>query len=177
MQKKDCFYLGKVVSKYSFKGEVLVKLDTDEPELYQNLESVFVDYRNKLIPFFITQSSLHKSDLLRLAFEDIQDEAEADKLIGSELYLPLAFLPKLSGNKFYYHEIIGFHVVDKVHGDVGIVQSVNDQSPQALLEVMKGEKEILIPITDTFIREVDRAAKTLHVTTPDGLIALYLGDA
>lgn len=175
MRKEDCFYLGKVVSKFSFKGEVLVKLDTDEPGLYENLESVFVDFRNKLVPFFIAQSSLQKSDLLRIRFEDVEGEEDADRLIGSALYLPLNMLPKLTGKRFYYHEIIGFQVLDTVHGTLGKVVSVNDQTPQALLEVKTADgKEILIPVNDSIIREINRIEKTLRVATPEGLVALYL---
>ena len=174
MQKEDCFYLGKVVSKYSFKGEVLVKIDTDEPEIYENMESVFVSIGNNLIPFFIDRCRLHKSTLLRIDFEEVKDEPAADRIIGSELYLPLTMLPPLSGNKFYFHEVIGFTLMDELHGDIGTIQSINDSASQILFEAKKGDKELLIPMTDDIITKVDRSAKTIYVTTPEGLVNLYM---
>jgi 16S rRNA processing protein RimM len=174
MQKENCFYLGKIVKKYSFKGELLVKLDTDEPELFTKMESVFVEQHKNLIPFFIERSSLHKSLLLRIKFEDISSEVEADKLLGTHLYLPLEFLPKLTGNRFYYHEVIGFTVIDASFGEVGIISGVNDSTAQALFEIDRNGKEILIPINDKFISQVDREMKQIHLDVPDGLIELYL---
>ncbi|MRI00674.1 16S rRNA processing protein RimM [Kriegella sp. EG-1] len=177
MRKEDCFYLGKIVSKYSFKGEVLVKLDTDEPEIYENMESVFIRLKtDNMVPFFIKKCRLHKSALLRIDFEDIKDEPSADRIMGSKLYLPLSLLPKLTGNKFYFHEVVGYTLQDSVHGDIGIITGVNDNTSQALFVAMKGNKELLIPISDEIVTKVDRENKSIHVTTPEGLVALYLGD-
>ncbi|WP_405410800.1 ribosome maturation factor RimM [Maribacter sp. Asnod1-A12] len=174
MRKEDCFYLGNIVSKYSFKGEVLVKLDTDDPEIYENMESVFVSLGNNLVPFFIKRCRLHKSNLLRIDFEEVKSESDADRIMKSGLYLPLTMLPKLTGNKFYYHEIIGFTMIDSVHGDIGIIQSVNDTTAQALFEVEKDGTQLLIPVSDDIITKVDRENKSIFVTTPEGLVDLYL---
>jgi len=174
MKKEDCFYLGKIVSKYSFKGELLIKLDTDQPELYEDLDALFIDVRNTLIPFFIENSQLHKSDLLRVQFEDVTNEGDADALIKSDVYLPLELLPKLDGNKFYFHEVIGFTVEDANYGKVGTIVSINDSTAQALFEIEHDGKEILIPMNDEFIEKVDRTNKTIFVKTPEGLIDLYL---
>lgn len=174
MKKEDCFYLGKIVSKFSFKGELLIKLDTDEPESYLKMESVFVNYNKNLVPFFIERSSLHKSDLLRVKFEDIDSEEDADDLMKAEIYLPLDLLPKLDGNQFYFHEVIGFTIVDKAFGEVGVITYINDTTSQALFEIDRNGTEILIPMNDEFIDKIDRDVKTIFVTVPEGLIDLYL---
>jgi 16S rRNA processing protein RimM len=174
MRKEDCFYLGKIAKKFSFKGEVLIYLDTDEPELYENMESVFVELNNNLVPFFIENSSLHKNDFLRIRFEDVKNEEEADRLLGCAIYLPLKMLPKLTGNKFYFHEVIGFEIEDKRLGVFGIIQSVNDTSAQPLFEVLNGEVELLIPMIDAFLVKIDRANKKVVMDLPEGLIEMYL---
>lgn len=174
MHKKDCFYLGKIVKKHSFKGEVVIKLDTDEPELYRNMESVFVELGNNLVPFFIEKSSLSKGTMLRVQFEDVYTEQDADYILKAAIYLPLDLLPKLDGNKFYFHEVIGFKVIDVNHGEVGVLVHVNDNAAQPLFEIEQGDKEIFIPMIDDFIKKIDRKNKEVHVKTPEGLIDLYL---
>lgn len=174
MRKEDCFYLGKIAKKFSFKGEVLLYLDTDEPELYENMESVFVDINNNLIPFFIETSSLHKNDFLRVKFEDMNTEADAEEILNCPIYLPLKLLPKLTGNKFYFHEVIGFNVEDKRLGIVGRIVSINDSTAQPLFEVLKGETEILIPMIDHFLVKIDRENKTVFMDLPEGLVEMYL---
>ena len=174
MRKEDCFYLGKIVSKFSFKGEVLVKLDTDDPESFLEMESVFIDMNKNLIPFFIEKSSLQKSNLLRIKFEEITAEEDADRILKKELYLPLSFLPELENDQFYFHEVIGFKVTDKNFGEVGILKSINDSTPQALFEIEHEGNEILVPVNDDFIDKLDKPNKTLHLNVPEGLIEMYL---
>ena len=174
MKKEDFFYLGKIVKKYSFKGEVLLKLDTDQPELYEQLDALFLDLNNSLIPYFIEKAQLHKSDVLRIKFEDVSTEGAAEELLKKEVYLPIDLLPKLEGNRFYYHEVIGFEVIDENFGSVGLISNINDTTAQALFEIDREGTELLIPLNDDIIRSVDRNKKTVTVHTPPGLIDLYL---
>ncbi len=174
MRKEDCFYLGKIAKKFSFKGEVLIYLDTDEPELYEEMESVFVEFNKNLVPFFIENSNLHKGDFLRVKFEDVDTEEDADEIMGCEIYLPLNMLPKLTGNKFYFHEVIGFEIEDQRLGVFGKIVSINDTSAQPLFEVINGNIEILVPMIDQFLIKIDRENKKVIMNLPEGLVEMYL---
>jgi len=173
----DCFYLGYSSKVIGNSGELAFKLDVDSPSSYEGLDAVFIRINKMdktLVPFFITQSKLQQKGILRVTVEGVEDQAEAKRLVGKELYLPMGAIPKLKGDKFYYHEIEGYQVHDEEKGILGTLKTVLDYPSQDILEIKAGEKEILIPILKDTILKLDRDKKTLHVKSPEGLIDLYL---
>ena len=173
MLKEDCFFLGTIVGKYSFKGEVLIKLETDSPKSYLDLEAVLVNNPHGLVPFFIDSARLHKTSLLRVKFEGVSNETEADQLIKKKVFLPLDQLPKLEGNRFYYHEIKDFIAIDQFEKKIGVIKSVNDSGPQALFIIDNNGTEILIPVHDNFITKLNREKKRIYLNLPDGLLEIF----
>ena len=173
MKKEACFYLGTIIGKYSFKGELLVKTDTDDIKSYTSLSNIFIEIDNILIPYFVNKCLVHKSSLLRFNLEDVTNEKFANDLLRKKIYLPLELLPDLDGNKFYYHEVIGFKMIDKKKGEIGTILKINDQTAQPLFEVSDGNKTFLIPLHDDFLIKLDRINKSFSVDLPDGLIDLF----
>ena len=173
MKKEDCFYLGRIAKTHGLKGEVTLKLDTDDPSAYLEMKHFFLEINKVLTPFFVEKIT-PSGDKFYVAVQDIKTVEQAQNLVGKSVYLPLEMLPELSGKQFYYHEIVGFTVVDSEKGELGPVTEVLEYPTQAILQVMKDKKEILIPILDHVIQNVDRDKKILHITAPEGLIDMYL---
>lgn len=173
-EMEDYFYLGKILKLHASKGALLIHLDTDTPENYSELESVFVQMNKQLIPFFIETLELRHNNNAVATFSDIDSVEQASLLLGCELYLPLSVLPPLTGNRFYYHEVKGFSVIDAQFGNAGTIEEVLEYPHQAVLRVLLKEKEILIPVTDEIILDVDRLKRIVHTKAPEGLIELYL---
>ncbi|UKB80617.1 ribosome maturation factor RimM [Chryseobacterium sp. MEBOG07] len=173
MRKEDCYFLGKITRRHGLAGNVILKLDTDQPELYNKLESIFVEINGLLVPFFIEKSSWSKLDALNLAFKG-SSEALVDQVLGKSVYLPLATLPKLSGKQFYYHEIIRYNILDENDNDCGVIRSVNDQTAQTYFILNFEGKEIVIPMIKDWVLEVDREERIIKMQLPEGLMDVFL---
>lgn len=172
MNKNDFFYLGYFSKTVGIKGELLLNLDVDDAQKYKKMESLFIELNNNLIPFFITSVQIRSNSAL-VKIDGIDTPQKAAEYVSCSAFLPLSNLPKLSGKNFYFHEVPGFTVIDAVHGNIGVVETVLDFPQQAIFQIKKNETEILIPATQEFIQKIDRATKTIFIQAPDGLIDIY----
>ena len=168
MKKKDCFFLGYISRKHGYKGDVNIKLET--PAKHKELVHMFIYLNGGLVPFFIDSFRLKKENIALVKLEDIDSEQEAQALVGKEVYLPLELLDENQQNKLT--ELIGFEVVDAVHGNIGIVSDILDNNAQELFQIKNEEREFLIPITEEFIQKIEN--NTIYLQTPEGLIDLFL---
>ena len=166
MEIQENFYPG--ISKNRI---VLDLIKTAENLGFQEIKEEMVKKASEFLDLIYVDGEnqrLLNNDVIKKVIED------ADEIMNADVYLPMSFLPKLEGNKFYYHEITDFLVEDVRLGKIGTVKRVNDTNYQPLLEIMNGEVEILVPLIDDFIIEVDRKNKIFKMDIPEGLVELYL---
>lgn len=172
MTVDQCFELGVVTKPHGLHGELSAKLDVDYPEAYEELESVFVEQNQKLVPFFIETLQL-QGDRALLKLEEVDSIEAAEALKGARLFLPLKFLPKLEGNQFYFHELMGCELVDATEGVIGPIEQIYSAGPQELASVKYQGQEVLVPLQNELIIRFDREQRQLHMTLPEGLLDLY----
>ncbi|MDR0206537.1 MAG: ribosome maturation factor RimM [Bacteroidales bacterium] len=170
---ENFFYLGVITKTFGYKGQVVIYLDTDEPEKYKTIDAVFVKEVDEMLPYMIEEFIYKGSNQAIVKFADMDGE-DAKNLVKSKLYLPISFLPPLTGNKFYFHEVIGFDIIDTKHGNIGKCVDFLEISRQPIMQIDFQGKEILIPAVDEIFDKVDRVNRTITISAPNGLIEIYL---
>ena len=173
--KDEFFYLGTLTRPFGLKGELCAFFDTDNPERYTQLDALFLDLDGEKIPYTVEHIAYRGNNQFVIKFDGIGPN-ECREFAQVELYLPLSQLPPLDGNRFYFHEVVGFRVVDSNYGDIGTLDQVVEYPAQPLFSISKNGTEILVPVIDQVIDRVDREGRTLYITAPNGLIDLYLDE-
>ncbi|UZR92366.1 ribosome maturation factor RimM [Chondrinema litorale] len=173
MRKDDCFELGYVVKPRGLDGELTVVFDADDPDRYLNIDAIFVESKDNLIPYIVEYvSPLNDKFILKL--EEVDDPDSAGKLKSCKLFLPLEVLPELDDDEFFLHDLVGFSIVDEQKGALGLIENIYDINNNTLIALIHQGKEVLIPITEDIVKQVDKEKQVVHTLLPDGLLELYL---
>lgn len=173
MQLEDYFEIGYIIKPHGLKGAINIQFDVDDPGQYTGMESVVVKIDDNLIPFFISSLQINGNKGI-LSLEDVHTIEQANELKSGTLLLPLELLPKLDDNQFYYHDVIGYFLVDQVHGKLGAIENIFAGGNQDLISMRFREKEVLIPVNNTIVGEANHDKKEVYVHLPDGLLDIYL---
>ena len=171
MEKKDCFFIGSIFKLHGYKGKIILFNENSISLNFDKTEYLFIEKEGILIPFFLNQISSYKSDNFLLEFEDINSENEAKKLLKCKVYT--------SNNLIYQNteasidkQILGFKIIDKEFGELGNIQTIDNQSSQALIFVKNNSKEFCFPLNNQFIDSIEIEQKVVYTKIPKEIIDL-----
>lgn len=169
MNKQDCYSIGYISKTHGLKGEVTAVFT--EPIELDSVESVFIEMKGSLVPYFI-QSFSDRGDKAFLKFEDVNTAEQAANLKGSTLYLNKTVRPSLKRGEFYNDEVVGYTVEDETEGKLGLLKQVIQSGPSRLLEIDYNGKDVLIPVNGPFIKSVNKGKKLIKVSLPEGFLSI-----
>ena len=173
MKIEDSFYIGYITKTKGLKGEVQLFFEYPEPQDL-DLDTVFLEINGKLIPYFVNQVKLQPNQTANIYFEDVDVVEKAEKLIRKKVYLPNTKKPERNPDEFLITDLKGFLVIDETRGELGEIVEIHEYPQQYVAVVPHQFHEILFPLNDEFIVEIDDKKGILHVNLPEGLIDLYL---
>ncbi len=175
MKPEEACYIGYLTKTKGLKGELQLYFEYDAPELLE-LDVVFADINGKMVPFFVSSYKLQTNNTGNFYFDDIDHIDKAQPLVKKKVYLPLAKMPNRDDEDFHYNDLVGFTVSDETHGELGKILEVNEYPQQFVATVAYQNKEVLFPLNDDMIVEIDEEEQTILVDLPDGLLDLYLNN-
>ena len=178
MTLAETYQLGYVVKTHGLKGHITAQFEADNARAYQKLKTIYLALKATpaaLVAYPVETVQIQpgeKGVLLKLRGIDRLEEAEP--LRHASLHLPLQELPKLKADQFYFHDVIGFTVVDATAGALGTVENFFELPQQDVLAMRYQGQEVLIPVAGNIVTHADAATRQVFVNLPDGLLDVYL---
>ena len=169
--------VGRVGRPHGIRGEVVIGVRTDEPDLRFAVGAT-VDARSSPgddspdggEPLRVASARWHSGQLL-VAFAGITDRTAAAELTGSWLSVDSSQLPETGApDEFRDHELIGLSVRTCAGDPVGVVTDVLHYGQDLLVVRPPDGREHLVPFVQAIVPEVDVAAGTIIIDPPRGLL-------
>ena len=172
--KKDLHKIGYFSKLHGFKVELTATLDTGDIHDYENLETIYLEIKGQLIPYFIGLLEYKTNSTAKVKLDGVDDEATAKTLLKSSIYIRKSDMSSSDTDRASLHAIEGYTVFDSVHGNIGIIIRIEEHSNNPLMVVLHQNKEILLPLNSAFFDEINDEQREVKITAPEGLIDFYL---
>jgi 16S rRNA processing protein RimM len=171
--------VGRVRKAHGIRGEVVVEAITDAPDaVFAPGRRVFAgtvagDLAPNRTELHVDTSRPFNEGLL-VGFAEVPDRTVAETWRGRYLLLPAGELPAPGEEEVYVHELLGMRV-ELASGElVGTVDETYELPQGMALDVRRApprEREtVLILYDERTIASVDKAARVIVVTPPEGLL-------
>jgi 16S rRNA processing protein RimM len=168
----EYFKIGKFVTTYGLKGELVLKHNLGKKTSLKGLNAVFVEEKkDSFIPWFIESTKIKNEEEVYLKLEGVNTREGAIKLTQKEVWLPEEEFKKFSARSSPIN-LLGYEILeDEIV--LGKILEVIEQPHQILCRIELNKKEAYIPLHEETILKIDKKRQQVIVSLPPGLLEIY----
>lgn len=160
--------IGKALKTHGYKGHLKVFIDEFYMQDFEDIKVVFINN----LPYFITSKDINSDSQAIILLEDIDNKEKAHPLQGKEIFAKDDDLSEILDGDEYDH-LVGYEITDKTIGNIGKIESIVEMPFQFLAKIIRHKKEILIPMNDDFILNINEQKKIVEMNLPDGFLEIF----
>ena len=154
--------IGRLTRTHGKRGELQCLMSN---EYWDNADATFLILKldNILVPFRVLDWRGKGRDSLIFQLDNITDEQEAQRLIGTEAFMLLSDMNQEDEVMPTWQSLVGYRVMDTDQGELGTVDQVDETTINTLITLSDGR---LIPIHEDFIIDINAEDKLLTICLP-----------
>jgi 16S rRNA processing protein RimM len=169
-------YIGKVVGTHGFKGVIEIAHELKDHSQVKKWDALMLSWnQGSHIPFFIEQVISAQSQFWLIKLEEINSVEDARAYLNSQVFAPPHVTSQVK-KKDDSMALLGYEIRDENLGKLGTIIDVFKNTMQDLVSIDYQGKELLIPIVNDFIKDVDGVNKIISISLPDGYINSFIDE-
>lgn len=166
---KDLLEVGKIVNTHGLKGEVKVAVWMDYPEDFEELETVYLKTRRETLTLTVESVRYQKNNLI-VKFAEFKDINEVEQYKNCVLFADRDELGELPEGVHYIVDLIGLDVYNEEGEKIGVISDVFNTGANDIYAVKReGKKDLLLPVIDDVVKEIDIEGGRVTVHVMEGL--------
>ena len=167
--KTEWATIGVIVAPFGVRGELKVRLLTDIPNRFAELDAVHVGPEHTRYP--IQSVRPYKGEMVVLKLDGINDANTAETLRNLNLQIPESKLAKLPPDSYYQHDILGLHVFTMDGQNLGHITDIIVTGSNDVYTIKTPDgKQVLIPAIKDVIKQIDLIRSTMYIDPLPGLL-------
>lgn len=179
MLKKENFEaIGSLGRAHGIQGEISAKLSVDLSGLGEEARSelfLMLEEEGLLIPYRVLKLRPKNQDLDLITFSGITTKEQAEALTGRAVWLDKDYLDSDEAEELFGLEhYTGYELYQAGSREpIGRIEEIDDTTINTLLRVLTPlGQELILPISEELIDEVDLPQHRLYLHIPEGLLEL-----
>ncbi len=171
MEQPDLVLMGRAAGAFGVRGELRVFSFAEDDALFAAGGVLWAGANPESArPLTMVSVRPHAGRLL-FTCRELTSREEAEALKGAFVYLPASVLPALGADEYYWYQLTGLMVAGEDGEPLGRVAGVASFGAQEtwLVRDQRG-RELLVPILEGVIRELDLKRKRAVLRLPEGLL-------